>query len=235
MQNALPPREPSAPGTTDRRVHPRVNRDELAVVPIVRIPQRPAVTLVDLSTGGTLLDLPFPLRPETRVTLEIVAPAEVLPVPVRLLRCTTIAPLPAARYRAAWLFERKLELVPLFARTLVKKEGRLRFMLEVHLGASAAGPVRNGSPDFDPLLAWMLEAMRRGERLDVIRSELRCRLAALFPSLRIEQATRPPLADPARGARFFGIDFTTTRPLSAAERRVLKAAAQFFAADTNSR
>src|SRR5688572_5095177 len=51
-----------------RRIYPRLNPDALSVAASITIPNRPAVTLVDLSQGGARMDLPFQMSPDARVT-----------------------------------------------------------------------------------------------------------------------------------------------------------------------
>ena len=81
----------------DRRIHQRVSLQDLSTPALVRIPNRPPISLVDLSPGGALIDLPFQVRPDSRVTLEFRAASERMNLPFRLLRCyVTIA----ARRRA---------------------------------------------------------------------------------------------------------------------------------------
>jgi hypothetical protein len=82
--------------------------------------------------------------------------------------------------------------------------------------------------EFDQLLTWILDAARRGERADRIAVEIRLRLGRLIPSVTIEAATKPALPDPARGARFFGLDFNSDRMLTTPDRRLLRAAAQLL-------
>jgi hypothetical protein len=71
----------------ERREHRRVPYSELPASSIVRIPSRVPISLVDLSPGGALLEMPFQLQPEARITLELKTSSEPLLVPFQLLRC----------------------------------------------------------------------------------------------------------------------------------------------------
>lgn len=58
----------AAGSAAERRAHRRIASSELPEPALIRIPDRPAISLVDLSPGGALLELPFQLRPESGVT-----------------------------------------------------------------------------------------------------------------------------------------------------------------------
>ena len=231
MQISTAVHDVNSPSEHERRAHIRVGPQEISQPPTLRIPERPAIALVDLSTGGALLDLPFALRVDSRVTVEVATAADRFTVAFRLLRCTASTQANGVRYRAAGAFERRLDLIPLLART-PSASARPAFTLDVYLRPASTAIQAVKAPDFDPMLGWMLDAVRRGESPHAIASGLRARLDELFPSMVITRATAGSLPNPSRGARFFGIDFTTERALSGTERRVLKAAAQFLAIDT---
>ena len=59
---------------SDRRAHRRIASAELPKSALIRIPNRPAVSLIDVSSGGALLELPFQMPPESRFTLELSTP-----------------------------------------------------------------------------------------------------------------------------------------------------------------
>src|SRR4029453_6530048 len=93
----------------DRRVEPRLSPDELSTPASIRIPNRPGVSLVDLSPGGALIDLPFQIRPNSRVTLEFRAASERMILPFRMLRCCVASLQGGVRYHAAGAFEERLD------------------------------------------------------------------------------------------------------------------------------
>ena len=210
----------------DRRIHPRLSPRELSTPASVRIANRPAITLVDLSPGGALIDMPFQMRPDSRVTLEFRAASERLMLPFRMLRCYVTSLRGGVQYQAAGEFEQQLDWKPLLADTEAQATtDRLIATLEAFLRhASPAGRV----VEFDQLLMWILDAAQRGERADRIAVEIQVRLTKLIPSIAVSPATKSSLPDPAKGARFFGFDFKSQRALTASDRRLLRTAAQLL-------
>src|SRR5262245_8927588 len=115
--------------SADRRAHRRVASVDLGDAQI-RIPHRPAVSLVDLSSGGALLELPFQLSPQSRMTVELHAPGEQVAVPFRLLRCYVTGLRGGVRYHAAGAFEELLHLPMLAERPAPSGAARLAAALE---------------------------------------------------------------------------------------------------------
>jgi hypothetical protein len=210
----------------DRRIHPRLSPRELSTPASVRIPNRPAISLVDLSPGGALIDMPFQIRPDSRVTLEFRSASERMMLPFRMLRCYVTSLHGGVQYQAAGEFEQQLDWKPLLEDAAAQATtDRLIATLEAFL--------RHTSPtgrvvEFDHLLMWILDAARRGERADRIAVEIQIRLARLIPSIAVEPATKSSLPDPARGARFFGFDFRCERALTTPDRRLLRTTAQLL-------
>jgi hypothetical protein len=198
----------------------------LSTPALVRIPNRPPISLVDLSPGGALIHLPFQVRPDSRVTLELRAAAERMSVPFRLLRCCVTSLRGGVQYQAAGEFEHQLDWKPLLGDSLAQAtSSRLLATLEAfQRHGQTAGYVM----EFDPLVRWILDAARRGERADRIAIEIKVRLMRLIPSVVVTPATTSWLPDPAMGARFFGFDFRCDRVLTGSERRLLRTAAQLL-------
>jgi hypothetical protein len=221
---------PVSPSATDRRLYRRIARAELLAPAGFRIQHRPAVSLIDLSAGGALLELPFQLMPDSRVIVELLTPKEKIVTPFRLLRCHVQNLQQGIRYHAAGAFEQILNLPVALTGTLPHTTTeRIVATLEAFLRHSR---VRGGSQHvngFDELLMWIMDATRRGEPVTVMSSQFRARLAWLFPSLAINRANGPYLNEPAKSARFFGLDFRSNRVLSGSDRRLLRAAAQLLA------
>ena len=210
----------------DRRIHPRLSPDKLSTPATIRIPNRPAISLVDLSPGGALIDLPFQIRPDSRLTVEFRAAAERMMLPFRLLRCYVTSLRGGVRYQAAGSFEDGLDWKPLLNDVAAQATtGRLIATLEAFLRQSSAA---DRVVEFDQMLMWILDAAQRGERSERIALEIRRRLVRLIPSVVIEPAIKPLLPDPTRGARFFGLDFRAERALSTSDRRLLRATAQLL-------
>lgn len=210
----------------DRRIHPRVGLHDLSTPASVRIPNRPPISLVDLSPGGALIDLPFQVRPDSRVSLEFRAASERMTLPFRLLRCYVRSlSSGGVQYQAAGEFEQPLSWQPLLADSAAQATSdRLIATLEAF---QRHGPASGHVMEFDPLLKWILDAARRGERADRIAVEIRVRLMRSMKVV-VKPAITPSLPDPAMGARFFGFDFHGERVLTAPERRLLRAAAQLL-------
>src|SRR6478735_7262071 len=99
----------------DRRAHVRRSSTMLGVSS-VRIPRRPAVSIVDLSAGGALLELPFAMPPESRFPMELHTSAEHIEVPFQLLRCYVAKLNGGVVYRAAGAFEHLVDLDSLASR-----------------------------------------------------------------------------------------------------------------------
>jgi hypothetical protein len=147
-------------------------------------------------------------------------------LPFRLLRCYVTSLRGGVRYQAAGAFEDGLDWKPLLNDVAAQAiTGRLIATLEAFLRHSSAG---DRVVEFDHMLMWILDAAQRGERAERIALEIRQRLTTLIPSVVIEPATKPVLPDPTKGARFFGLDFKSERPLSTSDRRLLRATAQLL-------
>jgi hypothetical protein len=94
----------------DRRVHQRLRAADLQWLRSVRVKNGPEVTLVDLSSGGVLLDTSMQLKPGSRVMLEIVGAGRI-EVASEVLRCHIAALRDAtAVYRGACAFVHPIEL-----------------------------------------------------------------------------------------------------------------------------
>jgi hypothetical protein len=223
---------PDAPLTgRDRRIHPRLSPGELSTPASIRIPNRPAISLVDLSPGGALIDMPFQVRPDSRVTLEFSAASERMMLPFRMLRCYVTSLKGGVQYQAAGEFEQPFDWKPMLADSAAQATSdRLITMLEACL---RQGPTIGRVAEFDHMLMWVLEAARRGERADRVAVEIKLRLAKIIPSIVVEPTVKPALPDPAKGARFFGFDFRCARPLSTPDRRLLRTAAQLLSIVNN--
>ena len=153
-------------------------------------------------------------------------------LPFRLLRCYVTSLRDGVHYQAAGQFEQQLAWKPLLADSAaLETSNRLIATLEA---LWRHGPTDGRVLEFDPLLMWILDAARRGERADRIAVEIRLRLMRLIPTVIVEPATTGFLPDPAKGARFFGFDFRCERALTARDRRLLRTAAQLLSiVDTN--
>ena len=223
-------RSASAGRPSDRRAHRRIASAELPEPALIRIPNRPAVTLVDVSSGGALLELPFQMPPESRFTLELTTSDERLAIPFQLLRCY-VADLKGGgvRYHAAGSFDRQIALPPSLAGGLELSEAdRLVTTLESFLRMSQATDPGARDSRFNDLLSWAVGALQGGEPGHLIARQIKTHLTSLFPSLAISPSTPSIIGDVRTCARFFGFDFRTNKVLTAPDRRFLRASAQLI-------
>jgi len=211
---------------SDRREHRRHAPSELPISTLIRIPERPAISLVDLSAGGALLDLPFQLRPDSRITLHVVTPDEEVEVPFRLLRCYVADLNKGVRYYAAGRFDETLSLPGTLAGG--HQAARLRSALDGLLRASHGAHLGARGVRFNELVSRIVEGLRRGESADLLLEQIKYELARLFPSLVIVPAPTSPLFDASTSARFFDLEFRSRRMLTAEDRRFLRAGAQLI-------
>jgi hypothetical protein len=98
------------PEVTDRRLDARFEPPARADV---RATIRPgcAITLVDVSAGGALVEAPRPLRPGATVHLQVATASRRLAIAAHVLRCAVWAldPLAGVTYRGAVKFEHRVE------------------------------------------------------------------------------------------------------------------------------
>lgn len=90
----------------DARFEPPVEADARATL-------RPgcAITLVDVSAGGALVEAPRPLRPGARVHLQVSIAWRRFGIAAQVLRCAvwSLDPLDGVTYRGALKFEQRVE------------------------------------------------------------------------------------------------------------------------------
>jgi hypothetical protein len=214
---------------SDRRVHPRIDTAELPVTPHVSISNRPGISLVDLSSGGALLELPFPLRPEARVTLAVSTPDENLALPFQLLRCYVSGVNGGVRYHAAGAFDQMLTLASLTLGVPPTPLERLVNALEAFLRSTQDTSLTSTGANFHQLIGWVIASLRRGDPARLIAIKIKAHLAQQFPSLVILPESDRYTRDARTSARFFGYDFRSNEVLTRSDRRVLRAGAQMIA------
>jgi len=97
--------------TVDRRAHPRVSTRDWRTLARGRVrPGRPA-HILDVSTGGLLLETDWRLLPGTRVELQLGDPVALYRVAGHILRChISVLDRDRVRYRGAVAFEEWLHL-----------------------------------------------------------------------------------------------------------------------------
>jgi hypothetical protein len=215
-------------GLKNRRAHPRIASADLPSPAYVRIPNLPAVSLVDLSLGGALLEMPFQLQPASNLTLELATTDERVSIPFQLLRCSVADIKGAVRYHAAGAFDSRFKLPRSLSGDLtLTTPDRLMSTLETFLRSGERVDPASRGARFNGLLEWVVRMLQRGEAPDEISKQLRNYLVELFPTLSIRRAVPASPIEASSGTiRFFDLDFRSNRPLSAADRRFLRASAQ---------
>jgi hypothetical protein len=95
---------------SDRRQYRRFAARELPGLRSARIKFGPNVALVDVSSGGALLETDARLQPESEALLELVGSAGQAVVPFRVVRCQIAALNGPPRYLGACAFKQPLDL-----------------------------------------------------------------------------------------------------------------------------
>ncbi len=224
----LPHPSESEADADDRRSHRRLSRAELVAPPTIRIPRRPAVSLVDLSSGGVLIEAPFQLRPGSRMTIEMLTSAERLDMPLRLLRCYLSELKHGPRYRAACEFEQALRIPALHRQAAPPVEPRLLEVLEQFQKASLASEPTSSVTRFAELLGWVVNASRGNEPRSLIAARIEAHLRQLFPTLVICNRSWLSPKDPSLSSQFFDLEFRSETRLTRSDRQFLRACAQLI-------
>jgi hypothetical protein len=221
------PGSPDVRSSVDRRAHPRIASIRLPDARI-RIPARPPVSLVDLSSGGALLELPFQVVPQSRLIVELHTSAERLVLPLHLLRCYIATLENGVRYHAAGAFDQLITLPSELAAgppTLSPAERLIGSLDRLRRAGHETGHSHSGT--FKELLALAIAGLRRGEAVDVVTLKLKSRLTQRYPSLTIA-ASQPLYRATLTSAEFFGLTFKSKSAFSADDRRFLRSSAQLI-------
>lgn len=208
----------------DRRAHPRLPSAQLRV-DRVRIAHRPSVSLVDLSSGGALLELPFQIKPDSRFGVELHTAVERVEVPFQLLRCYVAELKGGVKYHAAGAFDGLLNLQALAARASTALQRLIGTLERLLLGQKSAAERSAGQ--FNEILAEVLISLRRGESFDLVALKVKARLTQEYPSLTI-LPTLGPQRDKLTTVECFGMTFKSRHAFSAHDRRFLKSTAQLI-------
>jgi hypothetical protein len=223
---AVPSPVPPSSNPADRRAHPRIPSAQLPVTS-VRIPNRSAVSLVDLSSGGALLELPFQMQPESRFAVRFDTAVEQLEVPIQLLRCYVADLRGGVRYHAAGAFDSLVNIQALAQRASSSAQRLLKALERMQYVVKKAAAQSKSDAAFDEMLGAVISGMRRGESIDLVTLKVKSHLTQKFPSLVIlptALAGRPQ----ATSVQGFGLTLTSKFNLSANDRRLLKSNAQLI-------
>jgi hypothetical protein len=217
----------------DRRAHPRIPSSELPVKR-VRIPNRPTGSLVDLSSGGALLTLPFQVPPESRFSLRLDTAVEQVNVPFQLLRCYVAELNGGVTYHAAGVFDRLLNLQALAERASCRVHPLIGTLEQLRQNVRKSAARSRSDAAFDEILGAAILWLRRHESLDLVMLKVKAHLTQTYPSLMIVPVV-PSSADSQTSVACFGHTFTSKHALSAHDRRYLRANAQLISMLEDSR
>ena len=210
----------------DRRAHPRIPSARLPVRS-VRIPNRPTVSLVDLSSGGALLTLPFQVPPQSRFALKLDTPVEQIDVPFQLLRCYVAELNGGITYHAAGVFDSLLNMEALAKRASCSVQRLIDTLEQLRRNVKKSAVQSRSDAAFDEILGATILWLRRDESLDLVTLKVKAHLTQTYPSLVIVPA-HGSSGDSLTSVACFGRTFTSKRSLSAHDRRYLRANAQLI-------
>ena len=208
----------------DRRAHPRIPSSKLGITR-VQISNRTGASLVDLSSGGALLELPFQLRPESRLAVQFDTAGEKLELPLQLLRCYVAELRGGVRYHAAGAFDNLLNLDALVQRASSAMQRLIASLERLEGVVKRASAQSRSDAAFHETLTDLINWLRRSESLDLVILKVKARLTQTYPSLVILPFASPSI-DRLTSLECFGLTFKWKHTLSANDRRFLKANAQ---------
>lgn len=185
---------------SDRRVHARLTPVELENPITARLKYGEAVTLVDLSVGGALLETSMFLRPDTDLMLELVDPRtrDVIDVASRVLRSQVSGLQGGIKYRGACVFERPfshpaLSVQPPRRAATADDARHLELALKTIVegffrrstASAGAGRWRDGSTLIDALIRLRTAAEERDTSIDRQLAQL---LRTTIPALQRQES-----------------------------------------------
>ncbi len=206
---------------SDRRAYPRIPSAKIRNTR-VNIRNRQGASLVDLSSGGALLELPFQLPPESRVAMQLDSDGKKLEVPFQLLRCYVSDLTDGVKYHAAGAFDNLLNLEALALRASSTMERMMTALGRLERGVSKTAAQSPRDEQFHETLTDLMSWLRQNESLDLVVLKLKSRLTQSYRSLLIIPAASPAF-DRATSLECFGLTFKAKNPLSGQDRRFLKA------------
>ena len=219
--------EPTLPDAgSDRRAHPRIPGRQLRVTR-VRIPGRQAVSLVDLSSGGALLQITFRARPGSRFAVQLQTPAEKLELPFQLLRCYVADIRDGVTYHAAGEFEGLLDLQRIANRASDAVPTLVATLEQLHTAGQKSPIQTQADANFTETLSEVIAMLRRGEAVDQVALKVKVQLTNTYESLTIA-TSQTSNRDALTSVSAFGYNFTSRSVLSVHDRRVLKSNAQLM-------
>jgi hypothetical protein len=103
----------STPRGRERRIHQRLRPHDVQWLRKLRLKNGPEVSLIDISSGGALVDARVQLKPGSSVTLQMSANTRLIDIRSDVLRCGIATLEGAATYRGAFVFAEPLALADL--------------------------------------------------------------------------------------------------------------------------
>jgi hypothetical protein len=97
----------------ERRIHQRLRPEEVQWLRHVRLKNGPEVSLVDISSGGALVEARVQLKPGSSVTLQMTTSGRLVEIASDVLRCGIATLDGAATYRGAFVFAQPIEIMEL--------------------------------------------------------------------------------------------------------------------------
>ena len=193
----------------------------------MNIRNRQGASLVDLSSGGALLELPYQLPPDSRVPMQLDAGGKKVELPFQLLRCYVADLKGGVKYHAAGAFDNLLNLEALTSRASSTLERMMTSLERLELGVRKTAMQSRSDEQFHQTLTELISWLKQSESLDLVVLKLKARLTQTYRSLLIIPAASPTF-DRATSLECFGLTFKAKNPLSAQDRRFLKANAHLI-------
>jgi hypothetical protein len=176
-------RSPVELSDRDRRAYERHPGHELDWLRSIRLKFGPAVTIVDLSSGGALIETTMPLRPGSTTALTIQGRGIVETASFRVLRCEVASISRGLVYRGACVFERTLALPNEIAGrdrggSLEMTAQSIEFERVIEMIREKASGLTSGvlRASWASLLADVDAALRRGEPVSQILASIEKRI-----------------------------------------------------------
>jgi hypothetical protein len=212
---------------SDRRAHPRIISAKLPLTN-ARIASVGPGSVVDLSAGGALIDLPNHVRPEARLALQLETAVERMELPFQLLRCYVAAiDSGGPTYRVAGTFDRPLDVEALTVRASGAVQRLIATLDRLRGGLQKSAEHSRSDAAFSEILGGVAAWLRRGDSIDLVALKVKAQLTYQYPSLKI--LTLVPSANDLTAVGGFGVTLKSRHQLSSYDRRFLRAHTQLLA------
>jgi hypothetical protein len=129
---------------SERRGHLRLSPDDVRWLRSARLKYGPDVRVLDISTGGMLVETDGQLRPDANIVFELSGPTNSILMPSKVLRCRVASFADVMRYQGACSFKRPLEIAELLKQAITRNTGA---------AAATAAPQPRTSPSSQKVIA----------------------------------------------------------------------------------